>query len=115
MKLIITTKEELEDLVKTSVKFALEQYFTNQKNQQPIEKFITVQDAAVKLKVSDLTVRNYIKRGLINANKVGNRILIETASIDKALEEVKSLKYKRQKYHVIYIGKPSYGSKFKSP
>ncbi|MEO9501908.1 helix-turn-helix domain-containing protein [Nonlabens ulvanivorans] len=95
MNLIITTEEELEDLVKTSVKFALEEYFTEQKKRRPIEKFITVQDAAVRLKVSTLTVRNYIKRGLIKANKVGNRILIEVASIDKALEEVKSLRYKR--------------------
>lgn len=95
MNLIITTKEELEELVKTSVKFALEEYFIEQKNNQPVEQFITVKDAAVKLKVSQLTVRNYIKRGLIKANKVGNRVLIEVASIEEALREVKSLKYKK--------------------
>ncbi|MBF4983036.1 helix-turn-helix domain-containing protein [Nonlabens mediterrranea] len=55
----------------------------------------TVKEAAKRLKVSELTVRNYIKRGTILAKKVGNRVLIDTASIDKALFEVKSLKYKR--------------------
>jgi len=95
MNLIITTKEELEELVKTSVKSALEEYLLQQKNKKSEEKFITVQEAAIQLKVSNLTVRNYIKRGLITAHKVGNRILIEIASIEKALSEVKSLKYKR--------------------
>jgi excisionase family DNA binding protein len=59
------------------------------------DPYITVQEAAKQLKVSDLTVRNYVKRGLIKARKVGNRILIDTKSIETALSEVKSLKYKR--------------------
>ncbi|WP_124979635.1 helix-turn-helix domain-containing protein [Nonlabens xiamenensis] len=54
-----------------------------------------MQKAAKRLKVSTQTVRSYIKRGIIKARKVGNRKLIETASIDNALSEVKSLKYKR--------------------
>jgi excisionase family DNA binding protein len=95
MKLIITTKEELEELVKTSVKFAIEEYFTLQKKQDPTEKFITIQEAAIRLKISTQTVRNYVKRGLIEARKVGNRVLIDTKSIEIALTEVKSLKYKR--------------------
>lgn len=95
MKLILTTKEELEDLVKASVHIALEEYFEMQKKLQPKAKFISVKDAAKLLTVSELSVRNYIKRGLIQANKVSNRILIDTASIAKALSEVKSLKYKR--------------------
>jgi excisionase family DNA binding protein len=95
MKLIITTKEELEELVKTSVKFAIEEYFTLQKKQDPTEKFITIQEAAIRLKISTQTVRNYVKRGVIDGRKVGRRVLIDTASIEKALTEVKSLKYKR--------------------
>jgi excisionase family DNA binding protein len=95
MKLIITTKEELEELVKTSVKNGIKEYFLQQELNDSKDPYITVQEAAVRLKVSKLTLRNYIKRGLIKARKVGNRVLIDTKSIEKALAEVKSLKYKR--------------------
>ena len=56
---------------------------------------MTIKEASKLLKVSTQTIRSYVKRGIIKAHKVGNRILIETSSIDKALTEVKSLKYKR--------------------
>jgi excisionase family DNA binding protein len=95
MKLIITTKEELEELVKTSVKLALEEYFFEQELKKLKEPHTTIRQAAKQLKVSEQTVRSYIKRGLIKARKVGNRVLIDTKSIEKALTEVKSLKYKR--------------------
>jgi excisionase family DNA binding protein len=95
MNLIITTKEELEELVKTSVKNGIKEYFLQQELKDSKDPYITVQEAAVRLKVSKLTVRNYVKRGLIKARKVGNRILIDTKSIETALSEVKSLKYKR--------------------
>jgi excisionase family DNA binding protein len=95
MKLIITTKEELEELVKASVKNGIKEYFLQQELNDSKDPYITVQEAAVRLKVSKLTVRNYIKKGLIEARKVGNRVLIDTKSIEIALAEVKSLKYKR--------------------
>jgi excisionase family DNA binding protein len=95
MNLIITTKEELEELVKTSVKNGIKEYFLEQELNDSKYLKISVQETAKQLKVSELTVRNYIKRGLIKARKVGNRVLIDTKSIEIALAEVKSLKYKR--------------------
>jgi excisionase family DNA binding protein len=95
MKVIITTREELEDLVKTSTAKSIKEYYSQKESIDSKEPHTTVHEAAKRLKVSTLTVRNYIKRGIILAHKVGNRILIDTASIDKALSEVKSLKYKR--------------------
>jgi excisionase family DNA binding protein len=71
------------------------EYYSQKESIDSKEPHTTVHEAAKRLKVSTLTVRNYIKRGIILAHKVGNRILIDTASIDKALSEVKSLKYKR--------------------
>jgi excisionase family DNA binding protein len=77
------------------VKNGIKEYFLQQELKGSKDPYITVQEAAKQLRVSDLTVRNYIKRGLIKARKVGNRILIDTKSIEIALAEVKSLKYKR--------------------
>ena len=45
--------------------------------------------------VSELTVRNWIKEGKIQAKKIGRRLFIEQTQFAKGLEEVKSLKYKR--------------------
>ena len=95
MKFIIATPEELEALVKTSTARSIKEYYNQKESQDSKPTHTTVKEAAHRLKVSELTVRNYIKRGLIKARKVGNRVLIDTASIDIALSEVKSLKYKR--------------------
>jgi excisionase family DNA binding protein len=95
MKLIVITREELEEIVKTSTASSVHEYFTQKEQSTKKSKHTTVAEAANRIKVSQLTIRNYIKRGLITASKVGNRILIDTASIDQALSEVKSLKYKR--------------------
>ena len=95
MKIIVTTKEELEELINSSVRKGIEEYFLEQELKKSKEPNITIKEASKLLKVSTQTVRSYVKRGVIKAHKVGNRILIETSSIDKALTEVKSLKYKR--------------------
>jgi excisionase family DNA binding protein len=95
MKIIVTTKEELEELMSSSVRKGIEEYFLEQELKKQKAPHTTIQEASKQLKVSEQTIRNYVKRGMIKANKVGRRILIETTSIDKALSEVKSLKYKR--------------------
>ena len=95
MKLIVISREELEEIVKISTATSVHEYFTQKEQSSKKSKHTTVAEAAKRLKVSELTVRNYIKRGLIAAKKVGNRILIDTQSIDNALSEVKSLRYKR--------------------
>jgi excisionase family DNA binding protein len=95
MNLVLITKEELEDLVKTSTAKSIKEYYQQKESHGSKEKHTTIKAAAKLLKVDTQTVRNYIKRGTITAKKVGRRILIDTASIDKALSEVKSLKYKR--------------------
>ena len=95
MKLIVTTSEELEKLVNKSVNHGISQYFGNKERQVAKQEHTTIKEAAKRLKVDTQTVRNYIKRGLITASKIRGRILINTESIDNALSEVKSLKYKR--------------------
>lgn len=45
--------------------------------------------------VSELTVRNWITEGKIQAKRIGRRLFIEQSQFAKGLEEVKSLKYKR--------------------
>lgn len=56
---------------------------------------LTVKETAQLLKVSEQSVHNYIKRGLIPAIKMGRILLIKRADIEDSLTEVKSFKYKR--------------------
>ena len=56
---------------------------------------LTVKEAAVLLKVSDQSVHNYIKRGILPAQKIGRILLIKREDIENSLKGVKSLKYKR--------------------
>lgn len=95
MNLTILPREELEELVKTSVEQSLSNYFKKKSEQKDISENLSVKEAAQFLKVSDLTVRNYIKRGLITAEKIGNRIIINRGKLEETLTEVKSLKYRR--------------------
>ena len=71
------------------------EYYSKKEAEVAKPSRITIKEAAKQLKVDTQTVRNYIKRGLISASKIRGRILIDTSSIDKALSEVKSLKYQR--------------------
>lgn len=67
--------------------------------QQPFEEKLpencTIKETALLLKVSEQSVHNYIKKGFLPAQKVGRILLIKRSDIDKSLQEVKSLKYKR--------------------
>lgn len=58
-------------------------------------EILTVKQTSNLLGVTELTIYNYIKKGLVPASKIGRRIVIRKIDIDNALSEVKSLKYKR--------------------
>ncbi|MBR9847422.1 MAG: helix-turn-helix domain-containing protein [Algicola sp.] len=56
---------------------------------------LSVKEVAEELGVVDLTIHNYIKKGILPAFKIGRRVFINRSDIDQALKEVKSLKYQR--------------------
>ena len=56
---------------------------------------LSIQEVAKELSVSEITVHNYIKKGILPATKIGRRVFISRTALNDALREVKSLKYKR--------------------
>ncbi|HCY80339.1 MAG TPA: hypothetical protein DHV22_01380, partial [Xanthomarina gelatinilytica] len=56
---------------------------------------LSIKDVSDELGVAELTVHNYIKKGILPALKIGRRVFIKRTDLDNALKEVKSLKYKR--------------------
>jgi excisionase family DNA binding protein len=63
--------------------------------QKPESKLYSVKDLAEYAGVSELSIRNWILEGKIEAKRIGRRILIDQKQFEAGLEEVKSLKYKR--------------------
>ncbi len=95
MKLVVISKEDLEELVQTSVNKALTEIFAEKEKKSKVKDFLSVKETAKFLDVPPLTVRNYISRGYIKAERIGHQIRIRKLEIDNALREVKSLKYRR--------------------
>jgi len=59
------------------------------------DKRYSIKEAAEILGVIPLTIRNHIRSGNIKAEKLGRKYLIKHSELFDALNEVKSLKYKR--------------------
>lgn len=95
-KIIVTTQEELGYMIDSVINKRinpLKELIYSKLN--PQKKNVTVKEAAKMLNVTELTVRNYVKQGKIQAKKIGRRIVINLESLENSLNEVKSLKYKR--------------------
>lgn len=95
MKLVITTPEMLEEIIKSSLDSAIQEFYLKKESAKARKKHYTIKETSAELKVSTLTVRNYIDKGILKAFKIGNRILITNESLLKALSEVKSQQYRR--------------------
>lgn len=60
------------------------------------KKNYTVKDAAALFNVDTQTIRSHIEKGHIKATFIGRRILISHNELYDSLNQVKSIKYKRQ-------------------
>jgi len=67
----------------------------NQPQTEPQPENCNVKEAAEILKVSEQSIHNYIKKGSLPAKKLGRQYLIKRADLESSLQEVKSLKYRR--------------------
>lgn len=95
-KVIVTTNDELMAIFKESLihhREELKKEFLEVLN--PPKQNYTVKEVSKKLNVTELTIRNYIAKGFIKADKIGRRVLISKSALEEALKEVKSLKYRR--------------------
>lgn len=73
----------------------LDNKFDRLESQNQKVKKRSIKELADHCGVAELTVRNWITNGKVKANRLGRRIFIEESEFQKALSEVKSIKYKR--------------------
>lgn len=60
------------------------------------KRFYSIKETADILKLDYQTVRNHIQKGNIKAERIGRQYRINHMNLMKALNNVKSLKYKRK-------------------
>lgn len=88
------TPIELKEMIISDLKIEIENLVVRLYLRQPVN--YSVQTASKLLGVSELSIYNYIKKGLLPASKIGRKYIIKMADFEKALNEVKSIKYRRQ-------------------
>lgn len=96
MKLDLEFDKEYWDKLQHVVNAAVEHKLNSLHKESETGGTITVQEAAKYLNCADITIHSYIKKGILPATKVGRKYIIKEIDVKKALQEVKSLKYKRQ-------------------
>ena len=67
----------------------------NQPDKELLNRFYTIQEAAKILNVSPQSVKNYIEKGTLKAEKFGRPYRIKHYDLFNSNNKVKSLKYKR--------------------
>ncbi|NEW80120.1 MAG: helix-turn-helix domain-containing protein [Gelidibacter sp.] len=85
------TPFEFKEMIIADLKIEIEKIIL--KSNKP--EYYDVSEVSKILNVSNLTVYNYIKKGTLPAIKIGRKFQISRLSLEDALKEVKSLKYKR--------------------
>lgn len=88
--------DELESIIKNSVVQALKDWNPPQPVYSSLPEYGTRKEVAELLRISLPTLDGYIGRGLIDASRIGGRIRIKRSEIEKALTEIKSLRYQRR-------------------
>lgn len=94
VQLITLSKEDLSNLIKSSINEVLEE---NQLSQpQPAEhpEYLTRKQTAEKLHISITTLDTYTKNGLLNAVKIGHRVLYRYEDIENSIAKINSIKHK---------------------
>ncbi|MDO5978992.1 helix-turn-helix domain-containing protein [Flavivirga spongiicola] len=86
------TPEELKDVIISEIK--IEAILLKAKEKENY----SVQEVSKLLGCAELTIYNYIKKGLLPASKIGRNYIIKKLDIENTLKKVKSLKYKRRTY-----------------
>lgn len=88
VQLITLTTDDLANIIKNSVSEALQQAGKPQPQTQAEQsEFYTRKQTADKLHISLTTLDTYTRLGILNAVKVGHRVLYKSADLNESLSE----------------------------
>lgn len=84
------TVEELQDIIRTTVREEIQQTSTFKNNET---RYLTRKEAAAFLKISLPTLNNYTKVGIINGFRVGTRVLYKLEDLELNLNAIVTSRY----------------------
>lgn len=90
-----TPKEELANIIREVLKTELANITPQQENNSV--KFYSRREVAKMLNISLPTLHEWTKNGVITAHRINTRIRFKHSDIEKALQEIETLKYSRKK------------------
>ncbi|GGG29356.1 DNA-binding protein [Dokdonia pacifica] len=92
--LVLSTRN-IDDLILDIANAVVSQIKSGKTKEDLSSKRYSIKEAAKTLDVTALTIRNYIKNGVLKADKIGGKYYIPHAELYNPSNEVKSLKYQR--------------------
>lgn len=97
VQIVTTTTEELKSMIAETVKTEMSK-FAGMQNVQPKNEFLTRQQTAEKLHISLSTLDIYTKLGILNAKRMGKRVLYSADDItDSMIDKINSQKNKMKR------------------
>lgn len=97
VQIVTTTTEELKSMIAETVKTEMSK-FAGMQNVQPKNEFLTRQQTAEKLHISLSTLDTYTKLGILNAKRMGKRVLYSAEDItDSMIDKINSQKNKMKR------------------
>lgn len=97
VQIVTTTTEELKSMIAETVKTEMSK-FAGMQNVRPKNEFLTRQQTAEKLHISLSTLDTYTKLGILNAKRMGKRVLYSADDItDSMIDKINSQKNKMKR------------------
>jgi len=104
--LIITTKEDLENLIQASVRKVLsEQIKQEPVHQETEDKFLNIKEASQYLNLAEQTIYGYTSKGLIPFIKRAKRVLFLKSDLENWLMQGRKMSIEELRVQLIKEGK----------
>lgn len=94
--ILISTKDELKELIAETVKEQLTEFFNKEK--APDNRLLSRKEVATLLGVSLPTLHRWTLDGTIKAFRVGRSVRYKMNDIEQALKNIQGIKYSRRTY-----------------
>lgn len=86
IKIIVTTKDELQEIIHESVKSAITEQNTQQQSEEP-DKMMSLKEAAIFLNLAQQTVYGFTSKQQIPFIKKGKKLYFRKSELEKWIME----------------------------
>lgn len=84
------TADQLSEMIRESLRDELQQFRPARPKSET--KYLTRQETARRLRISPVTLTDWVNRGKICAHKIGGRVLFRDSDVEAALNQIVPIK-----------------------